>query len=121
MSLPSVLSRAAWLLGLLTSALKDAVERHPEWHVVAHEDLCREPNERFRALAETIGLAWDPAVDRLLEETNRPGTGYEASRERASLPDAWRSRLSPAQISESMDVLRGFPIADWTHWRSNAG
>jgi hypothetical protein len=120
-SVSSVLSRAAWLLGLLTSALKDAVDRHPEWHVVAHEDLCRQPNEGFRTLVETIGLAWDPAVERLLDEGNRPGTGYEESRERASLPDAWRSRLSPAQIDESTEVLGAFPIADWTHWRSNAG
>jgi hypothetical protein len=112
----SVLSRAAWLLGLLTSALKEGVERHPEWHVVAHEDLCRQPNERFRALFEIVGLAWDPAVDRLLEETNRPGRGYETSRERASLPDAWRSRLSPAQVGEITDVLSAFPIPDWTHW-----
>jgi hypothetical protein len=114
----SVLARAAWLLGLLTSSLKEATDRHPEWHVVAHEDLCRQPNERFRALAETAGLAWDPAVDRRLEESDRPGAGYDASRERASLPEAWRSRLSAAQISESMSVLSAFPIADWTHWRS---
>jgi hypothetical protein len=120
-SMSSVLARAAWLVGLLTLGLKDGVDRHPKWHVVAHEDLCRQPNERFRALAQTIGLGWDPAVDRLLDEGNRPGTGYDASRERASLPDAWRSRLSPAQIRESMDVLGAFPIADWTHWRSNAG
>jgi hypothetical protein len=114
----SVLSRATWLLGLLTSALKKAVERHPEWHVVVHEELCRAPNEGFRALVEEIGLEWDPAVDRLLQDTNQAGRGYEMNRVRASLPDAWRSRLSPADSSEIMDVLSAFPIADWTHWRS---
>jgi hypothetical protein len=115
----SVLSRAAWLLGLLTLALKKSVERHPEWHVVAHEDLCRQPHERFRALVDAAGLAWDPAIDKLVDETNRPGRGYETSRERASLPEAWRSRLSDSQISEIREVLSAFPIEDWTHWRSD--
>jgi hypothetical protein len=114
----AVLSRAAWLLGLLLSALRRTVERHPEWHVVAHEDLCRSPNARFSALVDTLGLTWDPGVDRLLEETNRPGRGYETSRVRATLPDAWRSRLSPEDTTEILDVLSKFPITDWTHWRA---
>jgi hypothetical protein len=118
--LGSPLARSAWLLGLLVSALKDAVERNPGWHVVAHEDLARSPHEGFRALVSATGLVWDPSVGRRLDEMNRPGRGYELNRVRESLPEAWRSRLSPVQVDEIRQVLSAFPIDDWTHRGSHS-
>ncbi len=106
----SPLSHAAWLLGLLTYALKDAADRHPDWHVVAHEDLCRSPSDRFRELAGKLGLSWSVAEDRLLEEMNGSGRGSETFRVASGLPQIWRSRLDPNQVREIAAVLEAFPF-----------
>jgi len=37
------ITRAAWQYGLLTSFLRRALARHPDWEVVTHEALCADP------------------------------------------------------------------------------
>jgi hypothetical protein len=101
------LVRAAWLIGALTRVLRDTAARHPEWVVAWHEVLCVEPKEQFRAVADRLGLAWDEGGDRLLDELNRSGRGFETARIAAELPDVWRSRFSTHQVEEVESVLRG--------------
>jgi sulfotransferase family protein len=109
----SPLARAAWLFGVLTSSLLATAERRPEWHVVAHEQLCEQPHEAFRELFASLGLTWTQAAGDLLDELNRPGDGYEVARVAEELPDAWRSRLSSAEAEEALDVLEAFGVDDW--------
>jgi hypothetical protein len=89
---------AAQLIALLTAALRDGAGRHDDWPVAWHESLCAQPHELFPPLAEAVGLAWDGRADRLLDELNRPGEGYETARVASSLTDVWRSRLTPEEV-----------------------
>jgi len=89
--------QAAHLIALLHAALADAARKHPDWVVLSHEDLCTRPHDGFREAAEALGLRWGDAADTLLDELNRPGTGYETARVASSLADAWRSRLAPEE------------------------
>lgn len=106
----SIFARGAWLIGALTCELGEGVARNPGWLSGSHEDLCERPHDRFRALAAACGLRWSPAIDRVLDDTNRPGSGYELLRERHELQDAWRRRLSAEQVSEALAVLERFPV-----------
>ena len=102
--------RGTWLLGMLTLALEDAARRHPDWHVVRHEELCRSPHAAFRQLAATIGLEWTVDTDELLDELNRTGKGMQRVRVASELPEVWRSRLGPEQAREIAATLERFPL-----------
>jgi hypothetical protein len=102
--------RGTWLLGMLTLTLEDAARRHPDWHVVRHEELCRSPHAAFRQLAATIGLEWTVDTDDLLDELNRMGRGMQRVRVASELPEVWRSRLGPEQAREIAATLERFPL-----------
>ena len=44
----SAVTRAAWNVGLLTTSLKQSAERHPDWIVASHDDLCLDPIKVLR-------------------------------------------------------------------------
>lgn len=106
----SVFSRAAWLIGALSSELDETASRNSGWIGVTHEDLCERPHERFRALAEACGLRWSQVVDHVLDETNRSGRGYDLFRVGHELRDAWRLRLSSGEVAEALTVLERFSL-----------
>ena len=67
----------SWRVALSMSALDDTCRAHPEFHVVDHEVLCRDPHAEYRKLFDAIGLDWSDEVESHIERANRPGEGYE--------------------------------------------
>lgn len=109
----SPLTKIAWHVCLLTHVLGDALERHPDWRLVTHEDLCREPLTGMRDVFDGLGLAWSPEVERFLSESNRPGEGLKPVRVTTEQPDRWRKRLTHAEVEEIEGVLAQFPRRGW--------
>src|SRR5439155_11871930 len=107
---PPAFTRAAWNLGLLTRFLQASVERHPGWHVVSHERLVTDPLAGYRALCGDLGLGWTRAIEEFLEQSDRPGTGFETLRVAAQLTDRWRRVFSDAQAQEVTGVLSQFSL-----------
>jgi hypothetical protein len=108
------IEKGAWVCAALTCAAADIGLGNQAHVLVTHEDLYRNPRGGFRLLADRLGLAWNAEGDRLLEELNRPGRGYETARVAEDLEGVWRKRLSPRQASEATDVLRHFPLERWS-------
>jgi hypothetical protein len=98
-------------VGLAMSALDDALRDNPAFHAIDHEDLCRDPVGQFRSLATVLGLDWTAANEALVEESNRPGTGYERHRIAADVPGSWRRRLSTDDARIAAGVIAQFPVA----------
>jgi O-antigen/teichoic acid export membrane protein len=115
----SQLQRIAWHVGLLTTVVAYAVDRHPEWLLLTHDDLCRDPRASFRDLFDRLGLPWSRGVERFLEEHNRPGEGREVNRLHSEARHSWLHRLSAAEVSEVKEVLSRFPRRGWV--RAPAG
>lgn len=109
-------ARAAWHLGLLSSALEDALARHPEWHVVEHEALCLDPHARLHALFSELDLTWTERVEELLADDDRPGTGFSTHRRRLEVPGSWQTRLAETELAALHRELDGFPHQQW--WRT---
>jgi len=109
----SEVARIAWHVGLLTHVIAEALERHPEWCFVTHEDLCQDPATTIRAVCERVGLEWTDDVDRFLKESNRPGEGLAPVRVATEEPTRWRERLSAQEIAEIEAVLGEFPTRGW--------
>lgn len=89
----------AWSYTAMTRALDEASARHPEFVVVQHEDLCRDPQAQFRALFDRLGLGWDARVEEHLRRNDAPASGYTTQRLAAEQPDRWRLRLTEDQIA----------------------
>jgi hypothetical protein len=105
------LAACAWGVGVQMSAFDDALRANPQYHVVDHEDLCRDPVGQFRSLARAVGLEWTAENEAAVEASNRPGSGYEMNRIAADLPGSWRRRLSADEARIAVDAIAHFPIA----------
>jgi hypothetical protein len=103
------LQRLAWQIGLFTMALETAVQRHPGWLVVSHEELCVDPAAGFKGLCAGLGLPWTDEAGDFLAACDRPGSGLETRRVAAEQPSNWCRNLTTAQVDEVLGVLSGFP------------
>jgi hypothetical protein len=105
----SPVARIAWQTALFASVLTDLADRHPGWRLVTHEELCRQPQDRFRRLFADLGLTWTAAAEKFLEQSNRPGEGLRTNRLTRDEPGRWRHRLTYSQVEEVRRVLDLFP------------
>jgi hypothetical protein len=116
----SEVARIAWHVGLLTHVIAQALEGHPDWCFVTHEDLCQDPATTIRSICEQVGLTWTDEVDRFLSENNRRGEGLTPVRIAAEEPTRWRERLSAQDVGEIEEVLHAFPTRGWVRPPVNA-
>ena len=119
---------AAWNVGLLTRALKDAADRHPAWIVASHDELCISPIENFQKLTDRIGLEWSDGMESYLTRSEDPGftvhhgtvkvhpnavTATTEGSRREQQATQFTRRLTPAQTAEAVAVLESFDLGDW--------
>ena len=122
-----------WWIGALATQLGSLLERHPDWILATHEDLCEAAEERFGDLYQRLDLTWTSATETYLREGGyiEPlfrggGNTFEASavdaaeatRVRREQVDAWRTRLTPDQLVELRAVLATFPTGGWVRPRA---
>jgi hypothetical protein len=105
----SPLERAAWLAGALTSVLAELDDVPGRRVHATHEMLARRGEAAFRGITTELGLEWDPRAAKLLADLDRPGRGFETTRVRSDLEEAWRTRLSTEQVREARSILDAFP------------
>lgn len=105
------LALQAFLFGVLTSALREAAAKHPEWARTRHEDLCIDTVPRFRALTTEVGLVWGDQAEEFLTDSDREGTPYRTQRRTEAQPDRWRDRLDAEQVAIIRETLARFPHA----------
>jgi hypothetical protein len=121
--------RAAWTVGLLSRALKETADRHPDWIVISHDQLCRDPVPGFIALCDRLGLTWSFEAEEYLEASDRPGfvdkhrnprgaphapgSGDGTTSQRNAQAGRYAWRLSEDQIAEARSVLAAFQLGPW--------
>jgi hypothetical protein len=107
------LARIAWCVGLLATVVGDALNRHEEWILATHDDICADPVSALGALAGRLRLGWSPDIDRFLAQNDRPGNGLAPVRVAREQPQRWRVRLDAREVEEVTAVLRSFPGHGW--------
>lgn len=99
-----LMDQAILLWNLIHHQILRFREERAEWTFVRHEDLSREPVERFRSLYERFDLTWTDDVRRTIEEHSGVGNPEEttdaASHKRDSRKaiTAWKARLTPEEV-----------------------
>ena len=124
----SAVERAAWNVGLLTLALKRATDRHPDWIVVSHDELCRDPVAQFASVASGLGLSWSSEMEEYITRSDDPsftvfggsqrvhpnaGTATTEGSRRLQQSTQYLRRMSGDEREQALAVLARFPLGDW--------
>lgn len=99
-----LISQAILFWRLVHDTIHRYQESHPDWIVVRHEDLARNPSDRFRQLYASLGLSFTPRSARKIEASShgpvvgsREGVIGIVRDSRASI-STWKTRLTPDEI-----------------------
>lgn len=117
---PDVVDQAALLWAMLHTVIAGYRDDRPDWQFVRHEDLSREPEQRFRELCDALGLRFGGAVAEHVEAstaTRNPaeaaeGRAHTLRRDSAANVSTWRSRLS----ADEVDRVRRGTDGVWQHF-----
>jgi hypothetical protein len=100
-----IIDQAILLWNLIHAAIAEYRRRRPDWHFARHEDLSREPVERFRDLFDAFGVPFSPEIERSVAGATAPGNPAEASDAGALKRDSragiwtWKKRLTSEEIA----------------------
>jgi hypothetical protein len=101
-----VLGRASLLWKMAYQMVHDLRLKHPEYHIVRHEDFSANPVECFGALYGALGLQFTPQAQATVQATSSPANPKELPADavhafqldsRASLSN-WKRRLSAEDV-----------------------
>jgi hypothetical protein len=107
-----VIGQAALLWKLIYSSVHAARGLHPEFILVRHEDIARDPVPAFRDLYQSLNLEFTPRVEKVILNSSSSENPVELSRtkahgfkldSRASI-DLWKKRLSPEEIDRVRNI-----------------
>ena len=101
-----LIGQAALLWNVIYGTVHLTRALHPEFLIVRHEDLSRDPIPGYRALYETLNLEFTPRVENMILNSSSSENPREPSRKniyaikldsRANV-DNWKKRLEPEEI-----------------------
>ncbi len=107
-----VIAQGSLLWRMVYTVVDDFRDSHPEFMVVRHEDLSRQPEAGFRDLYASLGLAFTPKVQHALENSSQSSNPAELSARkvhninldsRANLSN-WQKRLTEDEITRIRDL-----------------
>lgn len=108
------LEKAGAQVGAFYYVLGRQLADHPEWHLVRHEQFCREPATAFKQLFERLGLSWSAEIEERISGLNKEGEGYDYRRIAEKQIDKWKRELSSAHMEQIRTGYRIFPPAFYT-------
>lgn len=90
------------------SVIEKQMKKHKSWHVIRHEDLCKDPIKEFKKLYKITGLSWSHEVENFILESDKPGEGYKTNRVASNQIDKYKSILSVEQMEKIRKVYDKF-------------
>jgi hypothetical protein len=99
----SAVEAELWYWRYAGETIHQAGEGNPRYHLVAYEELTRNPVGLSRALFRACGLDWDEAVEQAIERISEGSQAIAA---------AWREQLSGAEVRLIEQILRESPLRD---------
>lgn len=107
-----VIGQAALLWTLIYGLVYQTHAKNPDFLVVRHEDLSRDPSPGYRALYTALGLEFTPRVEKTILYSSSSENPRELSRKkvhafkldsRASV-DYWKKRLTSEEINRVREI-----------------
>ena len=107
-------AQIAWHVGLLTHVIAQALDRHPEWIFVTHEDLCEDPVDHDPS-GVPIRWDWNGPTTSIASSTTTTATARVSLR-CGSQPKSRPNGVSASPMLRSQQieaVLERFPTTGW--------
>jgi hypothetical protein len=110
---------------ILYHAARELAKTRPDWQVLRHEDLSREPVDEFRKMFERLRLPFSEQVEREVKERSAEENPVDdkskknwedARRNSKALIQKWKKRLS----TEEIDRIRALTEPVSKHYYSDA-
>lgn len=107
-----VIGQAALLWKLIYAAVHAARKSNPEFIIVRHEDLSRDPVPGYRNLYSALGLEFNPRVEKAILRSSSSENPVELPRRkvhgfkldsRANI-DVWKKRLTAEEIDRTREI-----------------
>lgn len=98
------IDRISLLWNVLNYVILEYREKYPEWLFMKHEELARNPMEKFRMMYNYLGLEFTQEIEEYIEEFTSKKNPVEADsneyqpRDAKKTVDAWRDRLTDEEI-----------------------
>ncbi|SES71602.1 Sulfotransferase domain-containing protein [Salinibacillus kushneri] len=96
----SHISQMSMQIGAFYYVLEKQIKNHPNWILVKHEDLCENPNGRFKEIYENLNLNWTNDVSNYIGQLNKKGNGYKINRIAKDQIFKYKNELSSNVIKE---------------------
>ena len=112
-SLNDPLSLMGLQIGIFYYLWEKQIESNLYWHEITHEELCINPEKKYKSLFEAIGLPWTQSVETKIKNMNKPGTGFKPNRITSNLIDKWKTALTSDQI---IKIQKGYSILPIKHY-----
>ena len=101
-----ILDQAALLWRLVHHTIAGYRERHPDWLIVRHEDLSREPIQGYGELFEALDLPYTEDVQEKIRQSSSRSNPSDRdanrhlfhTRDSRANVDNWRHRLTPDEV-----------------------
>lgn len=112
MKADDVIGQAALLWKLIYGSVHTIGQLHPEFAIVRHEDLSRDPISGYRALYDVLNLEFTPRVEKTILSSSSSENPRELSRKkvhaikldsRANV-DNWKKRLTVEEIARVREM-----------------
>ncbi|MGZ9234174.1 MAG: sulfotransferase [Anaerolineales bacterium] len=109
-----VVGQAALLWKLIYRSVREACERNPDFILVRHEDLSRDPIPGYRNLYQSLGLEFTPRVEKMILNSSSSENPKELSHKkvhgfkldsRANI-DIWKKRLTVKDIHRVREITQ---------------
>jgi Sulfotransferase family len=103
-----ILDQASLLWRLIHKTIADYRTQHPEWVIVRHEDLSRDPLQGFGAIFEALDLPYTEDVQDAIRRSSSASNPADRdenrhlfhSRDSRANVDNWRRRLTPEEVEQ---------------------
>ena len=109
-----VIGQGALLWKLIYQAVHETQESNPEFIVVRHEDLSRDPVPGYRSMYSALGLEFIPRVEKTILNSSSSENPIESTRKkvyafkldsRANM-DIWKKRLAAEDIKRIYEITK---------------
>ena len=119
-----VVEQGIVLWNVLHHSIVELRDMHPEWSIVRHEDLARDPVGGFERLYKATGLRWDERVAEQVRAFSTADTGRElpmwrhgsVKRDSSAATETWKLRLTDEEVERvragTREVAKHFYEAD---------
>jgi glutaredoxin-related protein len=110
-----IIGQSALLWKVIYRSVHSICERHPDFVMIRHKDLARDPINGFRGLYASLGLEFSPRVEKFIRNATSSANPAELSRRKthsvkldslASI-DQWKKGLTEEEIRRVREITEG--------------